>query len=64
MCEVKNAYNISANKLKGRNNLEDLCIDRMIIVKWILNKYYLKMWTSLNWLRLGSSGKFQKRHWK
>jgi hypothetical protein len=37
--------------LKGRNNSEDLAVDRRIILKWILGKQGGKMWTEFMWLR-------------
>jgi hypothetical protein len=40
--------------LKGRG-LGELGIDGKIILKWILKKWGMMLWTVLNWLRLGSS---------
>jgi hypothetical protein len=39
----------------GRDHLEDLGIDRMILLKWILEKLGGKL-TGFIWLRLGSNG--------
>jgi hypothetical protein len=36
MEEMRNAYEISVGKLKGRDHLEDLGIDGRKILKWIL----------------------------
>jgi hypothetical protein len=44
--------------VKRRNNLRDRGADVRIILKWILNKQVLRMWTGFIWLRIGSSGGF------
>jgi hypothetical protein len=41
--------------LKGRDHLEDQRIDRRIILKWILGKQGLGVWTGFLWLRIGTS---------
>jgi hypothetical protein len=33
-------------------SLGDLCLEGRIILKKILEKYGMKMWTGFNWLRL------------
>jgi hypothetical protein len=33
-------------------SLGDLCLEGRIILKRILEKYGMKMWTGFNWLRL------------
>jgi hypothetical protein len=38
MREMRNAYVIFVGRLEGRNSLEDLGIDRWIILKWISKK--------------------------
>jgi hypothetical protein len=38
MGEVRNAYNILSEKLKGRDHTEDLGVDGKIILEWILAK--------------------------
>jgi hypothetical protein len=42
--------------LKGRNQLEDLGVDGMIILEWILGTNDGKLWTGFIWLRIGTSG--------
>jgi hypothetical protein len=39
--------------LKGRDHLGDTDIDRMMIIKLILKKYGVRVWTGFMWLRLG-----------
>jgi len=40
-----------------RNHLEDLIIDRRIMLKGMLKKYHGSAWTGLIWLRTGTSGR-------
>jgi hypothetical protein len=40
--------------LRGRDNSEDLCIDRRIILDWILRKYGGKVWNEF----ITDGGKF------
>jgi len=42
--------------MKGRDQLRDLGVDNMIILKWILKKQGVMMWTACVWLRVWSSG--------
>jgi hypothetical protein len=42
--------------LKERDNLEDIGIDRKIILEWIFEKWSEKVWTGCIWLRIGTSG--------
>jgi hypothetical protein len=41
--------------LRGRNRLEDLIIDRKIILKWIF-KSRMREWTGFIWLWIGTGG--------
>jgi len=45
-----------SENLKGRDHLEDLGIDRKIILEWILGKQSGKVWTVI-WFRTGTSGR-------
>jgi hypothetical protein len=42
--------------LKGSNRLGDIGIDERIILKRILKKYLMGMWTGVVCLRIGSGG--------
>jgi hypothetical protein len=39
--------------LKERDHLGDLIIARKIILKWILQKYSIMIWSEFIWLRIG-----------
>jgi hypothetical protein len=39
--------------MKGRDQLRDLGVDNMIILKWILKKQGVMMWTGSSGLRKG-----------
>jgi hypothetical protein len=42
--------------LKGRDCSEDIGVDGMIILEWILEKYDGKLRTGFIWLRIGTNG--------
>jgi hypothetical protein len=52
--EVRGAYNILIGK--GGDHWEDLGIDGMITIRWILRKSGLGMWIGFIWLRIGIRG--------
>jgi len=37
-------------------HLEDVSVDRRIILKWVLPKKPRRMWTGLFWLRIDTNG--------
>jgi hypothetical protein len=43
--------------LEGRNHLGDLSIDERIILKWILKKQGMRMWTGFMWLRIRTNSR-------
>jgi hypothetical protein len=49
MGQLRNAYKISVGKSEG--NMRDV----RIILKWIVKKYGVRVWTGFSWLRIGSS---------
>jgi hypothetical protein len=34
--DMRNAYRILVEKLKGRDHYEDLCVDARVILEWVL----------------------------
>jgi hypothetical protein len=58
MEEIRNAHKIVVGKPERKRSLEDLGVGGMIILKCIFFNYGVKMWLGLNWLWIGSSGKF------
>jgi hypothetical protein len=42
--------------LNDRGHLENMCVDKRIILKCVLNKQNERMCTGLIWLRVGESG--------
>lgn len=51
MTDIRTAYKILGSA-KGRYDLRILAIEKMIILKCILKKYCVIMWTALIWLTL------------
>jgi hypothetical protein len=45
MREVRDTCNILVAHLKGRDHSKDIGVNGKIILKWILEKLYGKMWT-------------------
>jgi hypothetical protein len=42
--------------LRERDHLEDIGVDRRIILRWIIRKWDMAVWTELLWLRIGTGG--------
>jgi hypothetical protein len=43
--------------LREGDNVENLCVDGRIILKWIFKKWDGQIWTGLIWLRIGINGR-------
>jgi len=54
---MRNACKILGGKnLKERVHLEDISVEVKIILKWILEKCDVSVWTGLIWLEIETSG--------
>jgi len=42
--------------LRERDHLEDPDVDERIILRWILMKWDVGIWTGTSWLRIGTRG--------
>jgi hypothetical protein len=56
MGETINAYRKLIGKPEVKRQIWSLSGNGKVILKLILKKMGLRMWTGLNWLRIGSSG--------
>jgi hypothetical protein len=43
--------------LRERDHLEDPGIDRMIILRYMLREWDVRVWTGSMWLRIGTAGR-------
>ena len=43
-------------KREARDHLEDPAVDGRIILRWILRKWDVGVWTGSSWLRIGEGG--------
>jgi len=41
-----------SEKFKGRDHVEDVDVDRRIILKWILKRSLVRIWNRLIWFRI------------
>jgi hypothetical protein len=53
--KMRYVHKILVRNLKGRDHLEDLGVDRKIILIWILGENSGKVWTGCIWLRTETS---------
>jgi hypothetical protein len=42
--------------INGRDSFGKKCLDGRTVLKWILDNYGVKVWTGLDWLRVGLYG--------
>ena len=45
-----------SGNVRERDHLEDPGIDGRIILRWIITKWDVGVWTGLIWLRIGTGG--------
>jgi hypothetical protein len=43
--------------MKGRDHFEDLGIDWMIVLKWMLGEQVGRVWSGFIWLRIETNGR-------
>jgi hypothetical protein len=55
--ERRGAYRVLVGELRERDHLEDLGIDRKIILRWIFRKWDGGAWTGLIWLSIQTDGR-------
>jgi hypothetical protein len=55
MGELRSAYKILIGKREGRRSLQRPRHGK-IVLKYILKRYSVSMWSRFSWLRIGSSG--------
>ena len=54
MMEKRDVYRVLVGKTEGQNDLEDLGVDGIIILKRIFKKRAGATWTRLIWLRIAT----------
>ena len=52
--ERRGVYRVLVGKFEGKKPLGRPRDGRKIILRWILRKWHVGVWTGLRWLRLGS----------
>jgi len=56
MRERRDVYRDLVGELRERDHLEDPGVDARIILKWILRKWDVGIWTGSSWLRIETVG--------
>jgi hypothetical protein len=55
---IRSVYTFRLASMKGRNyHLQEQGVDERIILKWILEKWNLRMLTGLTWIRIGTGAR-------
>ena len=56
MGDRRGVYRDLVEKPKGKNHLGDPGVDGRIVLRWILRKWDVGVWTGSSWLRIGTVG--------
>jgi hypothetical protein len=56
MGDSRGAYSVLVRSLREIDDLENLRLDRRIILKLVFKKWYGEAWIGLVWLRIGTDG--------
>jgi len=54
--ERRDVYRVLVGKPEGKIHLGDPGVDGRMILRWILRKWYVGVWTGSSWLRIGTVG--------
>jgi hypothetical protein len=49
-----NAYRILVGRPEGNYQLEDIGVDRRVLLKWLFNTHYGRLRTALIWMKRGT----------
>jgi hypothetical protein len=50
------AYSILVGRHERRKHLKDPGVDGRAILRWIIRRWDMGVWTGLSWLRIGTGG--------
>jgi len=56
MGEGRGVYRVLVGNRRVRDNWRDPGVDGRIILRWILRKWVVGVWTGSSWLRIGTGG--------
>jgi hypothetical protein len=54
--ETRNGQKSLVANREGRDHLGDKGVNGRVMLKWILQKYGIGVWTEFNWIKIQSSG--------
>ena len=55
MGERRGVYRVLVGKPDGKNHLGEPGVDGTIILRWIIRKWDVGVWTGSSWLRIGTA---------